>query len=77
MSVRRQNQHEMIGDSDRAGHVQRRSGSRHIADGAIDSAAAELNRSSLQNTVPRCDLLFSHPVIIGQIAELGSGCQLI
>jgi hypothetical protein len=37
-----------------ARHVQRRSGLGHVADGAIDPAAVELNRSGLEDPLPLC-----------------------
>jgi hypothetical protein len=51
-SVCRENQVETIGDAYWAAHVQRCARIRYIANGAIDGASAELNRSSLQDALP-------------------------
>lgn len=55
-----QDERELLGDSDRAGHVERGSGIRHVANSTINAGTAELNRSGLQYTVPRRDSLFVH-----------------
>ena len=55
-----QDERELLGDSGRAGHVERGSGIRHVANSTINAGTAELNRSGLQYTVPRRDSLFVH-----------------
>jgi hypothetical protein len=60
MSVRWQDQGEMIGDSDGGGDVQRRASIRKISDHAVDGAAAELNRSGLKNAVPSDSAMLVH-----------------
>jgi hypothetical protein len=47
MSVRNQDQCEVIRNPDGAAYIKRSSEMGHIADHAIDCAAAELNRSGL------------------------------
>jgi hypothetical protein len=53
--VSREHQREVFGDANRAGDVQRRPGIRHIADHAIDGAAAELDGPGLQYAMT-CDV---------------------
>ena len=50
-AVRHEGQREAIGDTDRAGNVQRCAGLRPIANNAVDCAAAEFDRSSLQKAM--------------------------
>ena len=45
-------QGEMFGDAERAGNVECCTGVGKIAHGAVDRAAAELNGSGFQHTVP-------------------------
>jgi hypothetical protein len=45
---------DFVGYAYGARHVQRRSGLGHVADGAIDPAAVELNRSGLEDPLPLC-----------------------
>jgi hypothetical protein len=52
-------QFDFVGDAYGARHVQRRSRRGHVADGAIDPAAVELNHSGLEDPLPRyCASLF-------------------
>src|SRR5450631_2262063 len=55
-----EHQREFIGDAHRAGHLERRPDIRHVANHAIDPAAAELDRSGLQDAMTREDSLFIH-----------------
>jgi hypothetical protein len=58
MSVSLQNQSETIGDTYRSGYVQGGSRMGQVANHAIDRAAAELDRSSLQDAMTICTTLF-------------------
>jgi hypothetical protein len=44
-------QHDLVGNAYGAGHVQRRSDRGKVADGAIDTAAVELDRSDLEDSL--------------------------
>jgi hypothetical protein len=50
-AVRQKDQRETIGNADRTGNVQSRAGLRPISDDAVDCAAAELDRSGLQEAM--------------------------
>ena len=62
VSLRWQGQGELLGDFDRVSHVEHCAGIREIANHAIDSSAAELNRSGLENTMSRRIAVLSHGV---------------
>jgi hypothetical protein len=64
-----QHQGEVIGNTDRAVDVQRGADVRYLANGAVTGAAAELDRSGLQYTVPRRSPLFIHGVAQDRSAE--------
>jgi hypothetical protein len=55
VSVRSQNEGEVVGDSNRGCYVEHRPGIRHIANDATDRAATELNRSGFFKTRLRRD----------------------
>jgi hypothetical protein len=59
-------QHEMLRDSDRTGHIQSGTAGRQIADRAIDRAAIELNRSALQDAMAWERALVVHDAVIRQ-----------
>ena len=56
----RHEQREAVGDEQRRHDFERGSGVGHVADGAVDPAAAELDRSGLQLAVARGDALLVH-----------------
>jgi hypothetical protein len=62
-----QHQGELTGNADRAVHFQQGSGARHIADRAINGTAAELDRSGLQDAVPRHNPFFIHGVALDSL----------
>ncbi|MGY4413987.1 hypothetical protein ACVWW4_005723 [Bradyrhizobium sp. LB7.1] len=50
----------MVGDADGAGGVERGAGTGQVADGAVDRAAAELDRPGLQHAMPCLVASFVH-----------------
>jgi hypothetical protein len=59
-----EDQREIVGDAHGAGYVERRSDVRHVANHAIDRAAAELDGSGLQDTMSREGPLFAHEGVL-------------
>jgi hypothetical protein len=59
-----EDQREIVGDAHRAGYLERRSDVRHVANHAIDRAAAELDRSGLQDTMAWEGPLFAHEGVL-------------
>ena len=57
--------HELVGYAERAGYLQRRSGSRLISNDAVNRSAVELNGSGFQRTVAERTSLIIHPAILG------------
>jgi hypothetical protein len=60
---------EPVRDEKRGNNFERRSGLRKVPNDAINSAAAELNRSGLQNATTSGDSVFVHKGIIGRISQ--------
>src|SRR5471030_1681820 len=60
---------EPVRDEEWACDVERRSGLRKIANGAVHSAAAELNRPVLQDAVARSSRTFNHGIEIRRIPK--------
>jgi hypothetical protein len=66
-------QGELLGDSERAGDLQGRTGRRDVADGAIDRAAAELDLSGFEDPLSVCNPVLVHRIVMLQNSREWTG----
>src|SRR5690242_11804134 len=69
-AVCRDHERAALGDANGAVDVERRSGIRQVADGAVDPPAAELDRSGLQYAVTWCRSLVVPHLVLASDAHL-------